>query len=557
MSYNQSESDGISGGGSTTGRGSQTDLGEQTHIMQEKELVGPAEAVGTSEKPKIEAQSPAPRNDVPNETGIEQTRALVIVPRSERRGLFGHFAIIPEVTNPYDYGHGTKWAMTIIVALAAATSSTGTSIFYPALGMVAKDLHTSRTVANLTLAFYLLAMAFTPLWWSAFSEKLGRRTIYMLSFSLFMVFSILSAVSVNIAMLIVFRVLTGGASASVQAVGAGTVSDIWEPKQRGKAMGIFYLGPLCGPGLAPIIGGALAQGLGWRSTLWFLVIFGGVLLLLIFFCLPETLKRKTQVDLDNEAAAARKPRATQIFRKFVDPIKVLTLLRYPPVLISVFSAATAFSALYVVNVSVQAVFETSPYNFTTVEVGLLYLAPTLGYAVASLLGGRWIDYIMVREAKKAGRFDADGKPIYLPEDRMKENIWLAASLYPAGLIWYGWSVDKALPWIVACIANFFFGIGSMLVFGAVTTMLTEFTPKKSSSGVAVNNFVRNIIACIATVVTQPLLNAMGPGWMCTMVGLFAFVTGNASILAIKLRGPKWRVIMDTKLNAGQSTNEKK
>jgi hypothetical protein len=31
-------------------------------------------------------------------------------------------------------------------------------------------------------------------------------------------------------------------------------------------MGIFYLGPVYGPGITPIIGGALTQSLGWRST---------------------------------------------------------------------------------------------------------------------------------------------------------------------------------------------------------------------------------------------------------------------------------------------------
>lgn len=49
------------------------------------------------------------------------------VPRSQRRGLGSQFTLIPEVTNPYEYSNGTKWAMTIIVAFAAATSSTGTS----------------------------------------------------------------------------------------------------------------------------------------------------------------------------------------------------------------------------------------------------------------------------------------------------------------------------------------------------------------------------------------------------------------------------------------------
>ena len=133
----------------------------------------------------------------------------------------------------------------------------------------------------------MLATAITPLWWSSFSETLGRRTIYLISFTLFLVFNILAAVSTNIAMLIVMRMLGGGAAASVQAVGAGTIADIWEVRERGKAMGIFYLGPLCGPLFAPIIGGALAQRFGWRSTLWFLAIYGGAVLIFLFFALPE------------------------------------------------------------------------------------------------------------------------------------------------------------------------------------------------------------------------------------------------------------------------------
>lgn len=72
---------------------------------------------------------------------------------------------------------------------------------------------------------------------SSFSETLGRRTIYVVSFSLFVVFNILTAISTTTAMLIVFRVLGGGAAASVQAVGAGTIADLWEPFERGRAMG--------------------------------------------------------------------------------------------------------------------------------------------------------------------------------------------------------------------------------------------------------------------------------------------------------------------------------
>ncbi|KAK4164804.1 hypothetical protein QBC43DRAFT_43018 [Cladorrhinum sp. PSN259] len=495
------------------------------------------------------------------------SHANTVIPRSERRGLFGSFAVIPEIEWPYEYKNSTKWTITAIVALAAAGAPMGSGIFLPALPAMADDFNTSHTITNLTVAMYMLAMSIFPLWWSSFSETLGRRTIYIISFTLFVVFSVLSAVSVNIAMLIVMRILGGGASASVQAVGAGTIADIWEASERGRAMGIFYLGPLIGPLCSPIIGGALSLDFGWRSTMWFLSIYGGVMLLMIFFCLPETLAKRKPVPVpaalpvhstrpSNEltrvassAAVSVKNAAWTLKRFFWDPLTVLAYLRYPPVLVSVYSASIAFGSLFVLNISIQSTFSSAPYNFSSILVGLLYLSPSLGYFLASLVGGKWIDHIMTREAKKAERYDPQtGKLVYLPEDRMGENMWLAATLYPGALIWYGWTAEKELHWIVPTVANFFFGCGSMLVFGAVTTMLTEFMPHRSSSGVAVNNFVRNIFSCVGGVVAQPLIDAMGNGWLTTMVGLFAWVTGNAAIWMLKRNAAKWRVEMDKALS---------
>ena len=77
---------------------------------------------------------------------------------------------------------------------------------------------------------------------------------------------------------------------------------------------------------------------------------------------------------------------------------------------------------------------------------------------------------MHREARAAGRYDESGKLILRPEDRMRENTMLAAAMFPAGLLWYGWASEKGVFWIVPLIANFFFGFGSMIIFGTATTM---------------------------------------------------------------------------------------
>lgn len=136
----------------------------------------------------------------------------VIVPRLKRRGLFAQLAFIPEVENAKTYSRNTRWFLTIVVAAAGATAPMGTSIFLPSLHQVTADLKSTETVVNLSIALYNLAMAIFPLWWSSFSEAFGRRSIYIASFSLCVVFNTLSAVSTNVSMLIVMRLLSGGAA---------------------------------------------------------------------------------------------------------------------------------------------------------------------------------------------------------------------------------------------------------------------------------------------------------------------------------------------------------
>ncbi|KAM0464965.1 hypothetical protein ACHAPV_001957 [Trichoderma viride] len=509
------------------------------------------------------AQAPATEQEAArsrSRASTTRSKTLNIVPRSQRRGLLSQFSVVPEAESPYEYKNSTKWGITLTIALATAAAPLGSSIFYPALPEMTRKLNTTEDIANLSVALYMISMSIFPLWWSSFSEQFGRRSIYIISFALFLIFAIVAAVSTNIAMLIVFRILTGGASASVQAVGAGTIADIWESHERGRAMGIFYLGPLLAPLIAPIVGGALAQGFGWKATMWFLAIYGLVILAMLIFLLPETLARKKQeeanADIEPTAESIRrmttresakvrsKKLAASAKRIFLDPLSVLLFLRFPPVFITVFTAAIAFGALFISNISIQQKFSQPPYNYSQIIVGLLYLPAGLGYFIASIFGGRWIDRIMTKQAIKANRYDENGKLIYLPEDRFRENMWLANTMYPIGLLIYGWTLNYGVIFIVPAIGSFIFGAASMLVFSAATTMLTEFVRKKSSAGVAVNNFVRNILSCVGVIVAAPWINAIGVGWVFTTVSLFCMIAGYIGIWTLRRNAPRWRKDMD-------------
>ena len=419
----------------------------------------------------------------------------VKVPRSKRHGLLGRYTLLAEVDRPRDYPRSSKWFITFVIAVAAFAAPTGSAILFPSLADISASLGTTPTVTNLSVAFYMLSLAFFPLFWSSFSESSGRRSIYIVSFTLAVLFNVLSAVSTNIAMFVVMRILSGGAAASVQVVGAGTIADIWDVKERGKAIGTFYLGPLMGPMLAPTIGGALQLKWGWRSTMWFLVIFSFVALILLTWCLPETLARTkppvsdfdAAVEKESGAAVTRvstlqsvhrhgKRVAWVLHRTCVEPFGVLAYLRFPAVALTVFYACVTFATLYILNISVEATFQAPPYDFTALEVGLAYLANSSGYAFAAIFGGRWTDYVMKRAARRANRRDENGRLIFRAEDRVQENAWAGACLYPAALIWYAWTAEFHIQWAVPLVANFFFGIGSMLVFGLITTMLTGMYP---------------------------------------------------------------------------------
>ncbi|KAI1123740.1 major facilitator superfamily domain-containing protein [Nemania abortiva] len=512
-----------------------------------------------------------PVHPVRSTTSSTRPRHAIPVPKETRRGLFPWLSLVPEVEKPYYYTNGVKWMLTIVVAAAACAAPMGSAIIYPCLGEIAADLHVSKTVVNLSIAVYMVSMSIFPLWWSSFSETLGRRSIYLVSFSLNAVFSVASGLSQNIAQLIVFRLLAGGAAASVQAVGAGTIADIWEPQERGRAMGIFYLGPLTGPLLAPIIGGGLTAGFGWRSTMYFLAVFGAVIFALVLFGLPETLPRRRQEQAtppaptpapDNDASnntlsrvstrasavqARTKSAGRWMKRIFVDPLSILKLLRFPAVALVVSYAAITFGSLFVLNICVQSAFSAPPYSFPPVIVGLLYIPGSLGYFIASLLGGPWLDRIMIREARRAGRYDARGKLVFYPEDRIRENAWISSALYPAAMVWFGWTVQTHQHWAVPSVANFFFGVGSMLVFSMATTVLTEFMPRRASSGVAVNNFVRNILSATGSVVGQPLIDVIGFGWLATGVAVIAFVAGNTALLLLRRNSQKWRKAMNEQM----------
>ena len=72
---------------------------------------------------------------------------------------------------------------------------------------------------SLTITSYLIVQGISPLIWGSFSDTIGRRPIYIYSFSVYIIANIVLSFSPNFPVLLAFRGLQAAGSASTVSIG--------------------------------------------------------------------------------------------------------------------------------------------------------------------------------------------------------------------------------------------------------------------------------------------------------------------------------------------------
>ena len=197
--------------------------------------------------------------------------------------------------------------------------------------------------------------------------------------------------------------------------------------ERGRAYGILYLGFYIGDLGGPIIGGFLAETLGFTWIFWFLASIGCVLFPIIFFFLPETFRHNNNIS--QSSISSSQTSLKQKFKK-INPLTPIKLLLLPDVSLNIIYMSSIWAFMYVLNVVIPTFYNT--YNLSYSAIGLTYLAPGLGYLIGSVIGGRYSDYVL---AKYGSRHDGNSHP----EARLN-SIWLGVVLIPLSYCALGWSL---------------------------------------------------------------------------------------------------------------------
>jgi hypothetical protein len=143
-------------------------------------------------------------------------------------------------------------------------------------------------------------------------------------------------------------------------------------------------------------------------------------------------------------------------------VRPFLLFSYPSILWSALIYAMSIGWLIVLSECVGHIFEArDTYNFTPLQVGLVYISPFIGGIIGTAIAGKVSDVIVRFMARRNGG-------IYEPEFRLVMAIPIAISTV-AGLMGFGWSIEERDNWIVPTV---FFGIISFGCSLGSTTSIT-------------------------------------------------------------------------------------
>lgn len=146
-------------------------------------------------------------------------------------------------------------------------------MFAPGVAEVMKEFHiTDVQLGSFVVSVYLLGYAFGPLILAPLSELYGRLVVYHSCNLLFVIMTVVCALSRNMNTLIAFRFLAGTFGSCPLTIGGGSIADMIIQEKRGGVMAIWALGPLMGPVIGPVAGGYVTQSIGWRWTFWIIAI---------------------------------------------------------------------------------------------------------------------------------------------------------------------------------------------------------------------------------------------------------------------------------------------
>ncbi|MFC4145173.1 multidrug effflux MFS transporter [Micromonospora mangrovi] len=177
----------------------------------------------------------------------------------------------------------------VALVLLTGVGPFATDTYVAALPELRGSLHTSATVAQLTMTAFIIGVAAGQLLLGPVSDARGRRVVVIATSVAFTLLSVVCAVAPSGGVLVAARLAQGIAAGSGVAVGRAMVTDTWRGPQAAARFGTIASVTFLGPVVAPAVGGLILHQGTWRTVFAALTLFGVAMVVAVLLGLPETL----------------------------------------------------------------------------------------------------------------------------------------------------------------------------------------------------------------------------------------------------------------------------
>jgi MFS family permease len=176
---------------------------------------------------------------------------------------------------------------------------------------VRKEFHLTDTALGLLGTVFVLMYAVVGLPLGRLADKWSRTRLIAIGTTVWSLLTAASGLAQNYTQLFVTRLGVGVGEATCAPAGQSLIGDLFPPRQRARAMGIFMLGLPAGVTLAYLSAGTLGVAFGWRAV-FLIACVPGLLFALLVLRIPDPVRGALDAARrpESEAAAVKSPYAT-------------------------------------------------------------------------------------------------------------------------------------------------------------------------------------------------------------------------------------------------------
>jgi DHA1 family bicyclomycin/chloramphenicol resistance-like MFS transporter len=371
------------------------------------------------------------------------------------------------LTRPGTSSRRFRWSFAALLAALATLGPFSIDAYLPAFAGIQDSLGATPLEIQQTLSAYLFAFGLMFLFHGALSDSFGRRPVILVALVVYTVASTAAALSQTVRQLIVWRAVQGLSVGAGIVVGRAMIRDLFGPEDAQRLMSMVTLFFGLAPAIAPVIGGWLFVGLGWRSIFWFLAAVGLLLVGIGWRFLPETL-----------AQGARHSFHPAVLIKGYEEVGIN--IRFLMLSLAVGFNFNAFF-LYIVS---APVFLGEHLGLGPQQYAWLFVPSIAGIMAGSQLSGR-----------------AAGK--LTPRRTVARAYGFMAVAALANLA-YAFMFRPSIPWAV--IPIMVFGIGFAMAMPSISLITLDLFPTRRGMAASLQGFVSGMVNTLTAGVISPAVS---------------------------------------------------